>query len=100
MLTELGAIDADGRITDEGPKAASPAAAAAARAHGGRCRAEGAALAGAEIAVLIGERGLGGDDVDLRDAPRRACAATARPARAMRRGMAQRWAEIRIKPCP
>ncbi len=39
LLRELGAIDAQGRITDEGKQAAAAAAAAAARAHGGRCRA-------------------------------------------------------------
>ncbi len=55
--------------------------------------AEGAALQAAEIAALIGERGLGGDDVDLRIALTR-CAATARPRARDARGMAQRWAEI------
>ena len=38
LLAELGAIDGDGRITAEGRLLAAPAAAAAARAHGGRCR--------------------------------------------------------------
>ena len=65
LLVELGAIDADGRITEEGrklrrlplpPRLARMVVDAAA---------EGAALLAAEIAVLIGERGLGGDDVDL-----------------------------------
>ena len=37
--TELSALDADGRITEEGRASAGAAAAAAARAHGGRCRA-------------------------------------------------------------
>ena len=53
----------------------------------------GAALPAAEIAVLIGERGLGGDDVDLThrlDALRRDRSPRARDARAM----AQRWADI------
>ena len=62
MLAELGAIDGDGRITEEGqklrrlplpPRLARMVVDAAA---------EGAALPAAEIAVLIGERGLGGDD--------------------------------------
>ena len=55
-------------------------------------RAEGAAAAAAEIAALIGERGLGGDDVDLRerlDALRRDRSPRGRDARAM----AARWAE-------
>ncbi len=37
----LGALDADGRVTDEGRAIAAPAAAAAAGAHGGRRRAVG-----------------------------------------------------------
>ena len=37
LLGELGAIDAQGRITEEGRRAARLAAAAAAGAHGGRC---------------------------------------------------------------
>ena len=65
LLAELGAIDGDGRITEEGqklrrlplpPRLARMVVDAAA---------EGAALPAAEIAVLIGERGLAGDDVDL-----------------------------------
>ena len=65
LLAELGAIDGDGRITGEGqklrllplpPRLARMVVDAAAL---------GAALDAAEIAVLIGERGLGGDDVDL-----------------------------------
>jgi ATP-dependent helicase HrpB len=93
MLVALGAIDADGRITEEGrklrrlplpPRLARMVVDAAA---------EGAALPAAEIAVLIGERGLGGDDADLAhrlDAFRRDRAPRARDARAM----ARRWAEI------
>jgi ATP-dependent helicase HrpB len=91
LLRGLGAIDDDGRLTTEGrllrqlplpPRLARMVAAAV-----------GAALPAAEIAVLIGERGLGGDDVDLRDrlaALRRDRSPRARDARAM----AQRWGEI------
>ena len=93
LLGTLGAIDADGRISDEGrklrllplpPRLARMVVDAAA---------EGAALAAAEIGVLIGERGLAGDDVDLTlrlDALRRDRSPRARDARAM----AKRWAEI------
>jgi ATP-dependent helicase HrpB len=93
LLVALGAIDDEGRITDEGrhlrrlplpPRLARMVVDAAAH---------GQAVEGAEIAALIGERGLGGDDVDLRgrlDALRRDRAPRARDARAM----AQRWAEI------
>jgi ATP-dependent helicase HrpB len=93
LLAELGALDADGRITDEGrhlrklplpPRLARMVVDAAG---------EGEALLAAEVAALIGERGLGGSDVDLRDrlsALRRDRSSRAREARAM----AQRWASI------
>ena len=93
LLAELGAIDGDGRITDEGqklrllplpPRLARMVVDAAA---------PGAALDAAEIAVLIGERGLGGDDVDLThrlENLRRDRSPRARDARAM----AARWAVI------
>jgi ATP-dependent helicase HrpB len=93
LLGELGAIDGDGRIIEEGrklrllplpPRLARMVVDAAAF---------GAALPAAEIAVLIGERGLGGDDADLThrlDALRRDRSPRARDARAM----AQRWADI------
>ena len=92
LLTELGAIDDDGRITDEGRKLRQlPLPPRLARmvvdAAG-----EGAALPAAEIAVLIGERGLGGDDVDLAhrlEALRRDRSPRGRDARAM----AERWAQ-------
>jgi ATP-dependent helicase HrpB len=61
--------------------------------------AEGDALPAAEIATLIGERGLGGDDVDLRgrlNTLRRDRSPRARDARAM----AQRWAEVASAPSP
>ena len=93
LLLELGAIDRDGRITDEGrrlralplpPRLARMVVDAAA---------EGAAARAADIAAILSERGLGGDDVDLthrldvfrRDRSRRGEDA---------RRMAKRWAEI------
>jgi ATP-dependent helicase HrpB len=93
LLAALGAVDGDGRITEEGqklrrlplpPRLARMVVDAAA---------EGAALPAAEIAVLIGERGLGGDDVDLNarhNALRRDRSARARDARAL----AARWADM------
>ncbi len=99
LLAELGALDGDGRITVEGqklrrlplpPRLARMVVDAAAT---------GAALGAAEIAALIGERGLGGDDVDLTDrlrALRRDRSPRARDARAM----AARWAEIAKFPSP
>jgi ATP-dependent helicase HrpB len=99
LLGELGAIDADGRITAEGKllrRLPLPPRLARMVVDAGN---EGAALAAAEIAVLIGERGLGGDDVDLRgrlDALHRDRAPRTRDARAM----AQRWADIASAPSP
>jgi ATP-dependent helicase HrpB len=92
LLIELGAIDAEGRITEEGrrlrrlplpPRLARMIVDAAA---------EGAGAVAADIAAILAERGLGGDDVDLghrldqfrRDRSRRGEDA---------RRMARRWAE-------
>ena len=94
LLTELGAIDAQGRITDEGrklrqlplpPRLARMVVDAAA---------EGAGQRAADIAAILSERGLGGNDVDLghrldqfrRDRSRRGEDA---------RRMAKRWADDR-----
>ena len=93
LLAELGAIDTDGRVTSEGrllrqlplpPRLARMVVDAAST---------GEALRAAETAVLIGERGLGGDDIDLHhrhEALRRDRSPRGRDARTM----AQRWAEI------
>ena len=92
LLVELGAIDAQGRITDEGrklrklplpPRLARMVVDAAALGEGQRA---------ADIAAILSERGLGGDDIDLahrldqfrRDRSRRGEDA---------RRMAKRWAE-------
>jgi ATP-dependent helicase HrpB len=92
LLAALGAIDADGRITDEGRHLRRlPLPPRLARMVVDAAR-EGAALVAAEIAAIIGERGLGGDDVDLRarlDALRRDRSRRGRDARSM----AERWAE-------
>jgi ATP-dependent helicase HrpB len=99
LLAALGAIDADGRITDEGQHLRRlPLPPRLARMVVDAAR-EGAALVAAEIAAIIGERGLGGDDVDMRerlnalhrDRSRRGHDA---------RGMAERWAEIASAPSP
>ncbi len=93
LLAELGAVDANGRITDEGqrlrrlplpPRLARMVVDAAAI---------GAGLQAAEIAALLGERGLGGDDVDLTrrlETFRRDRSPRARDARAM----AAKWADV------
>ena len=93
LLTELGALDADGRITEEGRKLrALPLPPRLARMIVDAAS-EGSAKRAADIAVILTERGLGGDDVDLshrldnlrRDRSRRGEEA---------RRMAARWAEI------
>jgi ATP-dependent helicase HrpB len=93
LLAELDAIDGDGRITAEGKllrRLPLPPRLARMVVDAGK---EGAALPAAEIAALIGERGVGGDDVDLRarlDALHRDRSPRGRDARAM----AQRWADV------
>jgi ATP-dependent helicase HrpB len=97
LLSELSAIDGDGRITAEGKllrRLPLPPRLARMVVDAG---AEGDALPAAEIATLIGERGLGGDDVDLRErlnTLRRDRSPRARDARAM----VQRWAKIPPSP--
>jgi len=93
LLGELGAIDRAGRITEEGRRLRElPLPARLARMVVDAAAAGEAELA-AEIAVVLTERGLGGNDVDLGhrlDALRRDRSQRAREARSM----AKRWAEI------
>jgi ATP-dependent helicase HrpB len=93
LLAGIGAIDAQGRITDQGRKLrALPLPPRLARMVVEAAGA-GAGLQAAEIAVVLTERGLGGDGVDLvhrleqfrRDRSRRGDEA---------RRMVRRWAEI------
>src|SRR5215471_17554873 len=92
LLAELGAIDRAGRITEEGKRLrALPLPPRLARMVVDAAAA-GAAERAAEIAVLLTERGLGGNDVDLghrldqlgRDRSRRAQDA---------RAITRRWGE-------
>jgi ATP-dependent helicase HrpB len=91
LLRELGALDADGRITAEGKSLralALPPRLARMIVDSHRL---GAAKEAADIAAVLTERGLGGDSVDLdarldqfgRDRSQRASSA---------RSLAQRWA--------
>src|SRR5262249_22674962 len=98
LLGELNAIDRTGRITEKGrqlrelplpPRLARMVVDAAAA---------GEAKRAAEIAVVLTERGLGGNDVDLGhrlDALRHDRSKRANEARAM----ARRWAEIAKANC-
>jgi ATP-dependent helicase HrpB len=98
LLRELGAIDPDGRITDEGRQLARlplPPRLARMVVDGA---AAGAGQLAAEIAAVVSERGLGGDDVDLTarlDAWRRERSRRAQDARQM----ARRWATA-VSPSP
>ncbi|WP_374548917.1 ATP-dependent helicase HrpB [Sphingobium yanoikuyae] len=92
-LTALEALDADGRITPHG-KALATLPLAPRIAHMlVRAGERGLARTAAEIAVLLGERGLGGQDTDLtlrlqrwrREGGKRAEAG---------RGLAKRWARL------
>ncbi len=92
LLLSLGAIDAEGRITEEGRRLRQlPLPPRLARMVADAPDSETARMA-AEIALVLTERGLGGNDVDLnhrldelhRDRSRRAQDA---------RAMAKRWAE-------
>lgn len=92
LLTRLDAIDSEGRLTQDGkalaklplhPRLAHMVIAGAA---------DGDAETAAELAVLIGERGLGGDDTDL--ARRLERFRTDRSPRAQdARAMAKRWSK-------
>jgi ATP-dependent helicase HrpB len=92
LLKSLEAIDADGRITDEGRALARMPLHPRLGHMVHRASEEGEGLVAAELAVLLTERGLGGDDIDLlhrlnqfgRDRSRRGEEA---------RRLARRWAE-------
>ena len=91
LLCELGALDADGRITAEGERLRALALPPRLARMIVDSQALGAGEEAAEIAAVLTERGLGGDSVDLdarldqfrRDRSQRASSA---------RSLAQRWA--------
>ena len=100
LLGELGALDVDGRITDEGKRLRALALPPRLSRMIVDSQAFGAADAAAEIAVVLTERGLGGDSVDLdvrldqfrRDRSQRAQSA---------RDLARRWtAQVASSPSP
>jgi ATP-dependent helicase HrpB len=97
LLGELGAIDSDGRITDEGRGLRAlplPPRLARMVLEAGR---GGEGELAAEIAAILTERGLGGGDVDLAhrlDAFRRDRSRRAQDVRAL----AKRWADVVSQP--
>ena len=96
LLGAIGALDADGRITGEGraiARLALPPRLARMVVDAAR---SGEARTAAEVAVLLTERGLGGDAVDLTtrlEAFRCDRSPRAEDARRLARGLAQRAAE-------
>ncbi|HEY9011751.1 MAG TPA: ATP-dependent helicase HrpB [Devosia sp.] len=93
LLTVLDALDAAGRITAEGRALARLPLHPRLAHMVHRAAEEGDALTAAEIAVLLGERGLGGDGVDL--AHRLSRFRSERGPRADEaRNLAQRWAKL------
>lgn len=90
-LTALGALDPDGALTPRGREmAAFPLPPRLAAMIAGAATRDDRALA-AEIAALIGERGLGGDSIDLRDRIEKFRRDHSDRARALR-DQAARWA--------
>jgi ATP-dependent helicase HrpB len=93
LLRGLEAVDTDGRITPEGKTLARLPLHPRLAHMVHRAAAEDDALTAAEIAVLLGERGLGGDEIDIggrlerfrRERGKRADEA---------RGLARRWAGL------
>jgi ATP-dependent helicase HrpB len=93
LLTGLGAVDADGRITAEGARLRRlPLSPRLARMVVEAAQ-HGAHETAADLAAILSERGLGGDDIDLRhrlDVFRRDRSRRAEDARSM----ARRWATL------
>ena len=93
LLTAIGALDGDGRITDEGraiSRLALPPRLARMVVDAAR---EGDAKTASEVAVVLTERGLGGDSVDLAtrlEAFRRDRSPRADDARRLAHGLAAR----------
>ena len=93
LLNAIGALDGDGRITDEGraiSRLALPPRLARMVVDAARA---GDARTASEVAVVLTERGLGGDSVDLAtrlDAFHRDRSPRAEDARRLARGLAQR----------
>jgi ATP-dependent helicase HrpB len=93
LLTAIGAIDGDGRITEEGRAIASLALPPRLARMVVDAAREGEGAIASEIAVVLTERGLGGDSVDLATriaAFRRDRSQRADDARRLARGLAQR----------
>ncbi|HET9816631.1 MAG TPA: ATP-dependent helicase HrpB [Xanthobacteraceae bacterium] len=91
LLRELGALDADGRITEEGRSLRALALAPRLARMIVDSHRLGAGEQAAEIAAVLTERGLGGDSVDL-DARLDQFRRDRSPRAGSARALAQRWA--------
>ncbi len=102
LLTAIGAVDDEGRITDEGraiSRLALPPRLARMVIEAAR---QGDAMTAAEAAVVLTERGLGGDAVDLAsriEAFRRDRSQRGDDARRLARGLARRAGDV-LSPNP
>jgi len=97
LLASLGAVDSEGRITDEGRAIASLALPPRLARMVVDAAREGDARTASEVAVLLTERGLGDDSVDLAsrlEAFRRDRSERADDARRLARGLAARAARF------
>ncbi len=92
LLQQLGALDADGRITNEGRSLRSLALPPRLARMVVDAHREGAGETAARIAALLTERGLGGDSVDL-DARLGGWRRDRSPRAVSARQAAARWAE-------
>ncbi len=93
LLSELDAIDAEGRVTPHGARLARLPLAPRLAHMVVTAAEQGLGLLAAEIAVLLGEQGLGGNDVDVRH--RLSRWRRERGSRAdQARQMARRWAKL------
>ena len=100
LLTAIGAVDGEGRITDEGRAIASLALPPRLARMVVDAAREGEARTASEIAVVLTERGLGGDAVDLAarlEAFRRDRSQRGDDARRLARGLAARAADPLIQ---
>ena len=101
LLTSIGAVDGDGRITEEGRAIAGLALPPRLARMVVDAAREGEARTASEIAVALTERGLGGDSVDLvtrLTAFRRDRSARADDARRLARGLAAKADAALIRP--
>lgn len=93
LLSELDALDADGKVTPHGARLATLPLAPRLAHMVVSAAGQGLGMLAAEIAVLLGEQGLGGNDVDVRHRLSRWRRERGNRAEQARQ-MARRWAKM------